>query len=151
MIWLGCNVFNFVAISIFYCSEWVLSLFIQGYRKHILPWCFLTEPNASPANVAADVVNSTSISVSWGQVPLLDQNGVIVSYTVTYISSRTGSARTKNVPAPENQTTLTDLNEHTNYSITVFASTSKGGGTKSTPIVVITDEDSKFVIAVSFL
>ena len=48
--------------------------------------------------------------------------------------------------APANQTTLNGLNEYTNYSITVFASTSKGGGIQSTAIVVITDEDSKFVI-----
>ena len=117
----------------------------------VLPCCFLTESNASPTNVAANVVDSTSILVSWGQVPLLDQNGVILSYTVTYISSRTGSAQTKNVAAPPNQTTLTGLNEHTEYNITVFASTSKGGGPKSAPIVIITDEDSKFVIAVFVL
>ena len=116
-----------------------------------MPFCFLTEPSASPANVTANVLNSTSILVSWGQVPLLDQNGVILSYTVTYTSSRSGSAKTKIVTAPANQTTLTGLNEHTEYSITVFASTSKGGGTKSAPIVIITDEDSKFVIAVFFL
>ena len=57
-----------------------------------------------------------------------------------------GSSQTKGVTAPANQTTLTGLNEYTNYSITVFALTSKGGGIESTPIVVITDEDSKFVI-----
>ena len=45
--------------------------------------------------------------------------------------------------APADQTTLAGLNEYTNYSITVFASTSKGGGNQSTPIVVITDEDSE--------
>ena len=90
--------------------------------------------------------SSTSILVSWGQVPFLDQNGVIVSYTVTYRALPSGSSQTKNVKAPANQITLTGLNEYTNYSITVFASTSKGSGNQSTPIVVITDEDSKFVI-----
>ena len=131
---------------------WVQSLHIRCCRKtFLLPCSFLTEPSASPANVTANVLNSTSISVSWGQVPLLDQNGVILSYTVTYTSSRSGSAKTKIVTAPANQTTLSGLNEHTNYSITVFASTSKGGGTESAPIVIITDEDSKFVIAVFFL
>ena len=44
---------------------------------------------------------------------------------------------------PANQATLTGLNEYTNYSITVFASTSKGGGNQSKPRVVITDEDSE--------
>ena len=132
-----------------FCLE---SLHIRCCGKtFLLHSSFLTEPIASPANVTANVLNSTSIFVSWGQVPLLDQNGVILSYTVTYTSSRSGSAKTKIVTAPANQTTLTGLNEHTEYSITVFASTSKGGGTKSAPIVIITDEDSKFVIAVFFL
>ena len=74
-----------------------------------------------------------------------------MSYTVTYTSLRSGSEQTKNVTAPANQTTLTGLNEHTEYRITVFASTAKGGGIKSTPIKVITDEDSKFANAVFFL
>ena len=92
--------------------------------------------------------SSTSIFFSWGDVPFLDQNGVIVSYTVTYRALPSGSSQTKNVSAAANQTTLTGLNEYTNYSITVFASTSKGGGNQSAPIVVITDEDSKFLIRV---
>ena len=84
--------------------------------------------------------------VSWEEVPFPDQNGVIRSYTVTYRALSSNSSQTKNVTAPASQATLTGLNEYTNYSITVFASTSKGGGNQSTPIVVITDEDSKFVI-----
>ena len=113
-----------------FCLE---SLHIQCCGKtFLLHSSFLTEPIASPANVTANVLNSTSILVSWGQVPLLDQNGVILS-SQFLLQRQTG------------------LNEHTEYSITVFASTSKGGGTKSAPIVIITDEDSKFVIAVFFL
>ena len=108
--------------------------------------CFLTEPNAPPSNVTGHSASSTSILVSWGQVPFLDQNGVILSYTVTYRALPSGSSQTKNVPAPANHTTLSGLNEYTNYSITVFASTSKGSVNQSTPIVVITDEDSKFAI-----
>ena len=111
------------------------------------PCCFLTEPNAPPASVAGHNASSTSIFVSWGQVPFLHRNGVILSYTVTYRALPSGSSQTRNVTAPANQTTLTGLNEYTNYSITVFASTSKGGGNQSTPIVIITDQDSKFVIA----
>ena len=107
-----------------------------------------TEPNAPPDNVKGHVENSTSIFVSWGQVPPSDQNGVILRYTLTYEALPSGSAQTKDVTAPASKTTLTGLNEHTNYSITVFASTSKGRGNESKPIVIMTDEDSKFVIAV---
>ena len=105
--------------------------------------CFEIEPNAPPSNVNGHNVSSTRISVSWRQVPFLDQNGVILSYTVTYRALPSGSSQTKNVIASADQTTLAGLNEYTNYSITVFASTSKGGGNQSTPIVVITDEDSE--------
>ena len=110
------------------------------------PCCFSTEPSAPPSNVSARSASSTSIFVSWGQVPFQDQNGVIVNYTVTYKWLPSGPVQTWNVGASVNQTTVTGLNEFTNYSITVFASTSKGGGIQSTAIVVITDEDSKFVI-----
>ena len=94
-------------------------------------------------------VSSTSIFVSWGQVPFLDQNGVILRYTVTYRALPSGSSQIKNVTAPASQITLPGLNEYTSYSITVFALTLKGGGIESTPIVVITDEDSKFEFVIT--
>ena len=52
--------------------------------------------------------------------------------------------QTKIVDPPENQTTLTGLKKHTNYTITVVAATSKGNGVVSAPIIVITDEDSEY-------
>ena len=76
-------------------------------------------------------------------MPSENQNGIILSYTVTYKALSSGSQLTEEVNAQANETTLTGLNEYTNYSITVFASTSKGGGNASKPIIVITDEDSK--------
>ena len=102
-----------------------------------------TEPNAPPNNVQGENTSSNSILVQWGNVPAADQNGVIVSYTVTYKALPDGSPQRKVVSAPTTQVTLTGLNEYTNYSITVFASTIKGNGNMSEPIVVITDEDSK--------
>jgi len=82
--------------------------------------------------------------VQWDDVPAADQNGVILSYTVTYQALRDGSLQTKVVSAPTTEVTLTDLNEYTNYSITVFASTLKGGGLVSDPTFVVTAQDSKF-------
>ena len=84
--------------------------------------------------------------VQWGDVSAADQNGLILSYTVGYTALPGGSEQTKVVNAPANETTVTELNEYTNYSITVFASTSKGGGNVSEPIIIITDEDSKFAV-----
>ena len=84
--------------------------------------------------------------VEWGEVPPADQNGIVLRYTVTYKALPGGSNKTVVVNAPTTETTLTGLNEFTNYSITVFASTSKGGGNISDPIIVITDEDSKCTV-----
>ena len=108
---------------------------------------FSTVPNAPPSAIQGYNTSSTSIFVDWGDVPQPDQNGIIRSYTVTYKALEpNGKTETQFVPASTTQATLTGLNEYTNYSITVFASTSKGRGNISEPIIVITDEDSKLIL-----
>ena len=67
-----------------------------------------------------------------------------MNYTVTYTELPAGNSRKEIVIAPRTNTTLTVLKKFTNYSITVFASTAKGGGNRSEPIIVITDEDSEY-------
>jgi len=49
------------------------------------------------------------------------------------------------VRAPATEATLTGLKNNTNYSITVFASTVKGGGRISTPIFVMTGKSCKLL------
>ena len=82
--------------------------------------------------------------VEWGYVPAADQNGIIRSYTVTYKALPVGGRQIKLVSAPTTTATLTGLNEHTDYSVTVFASTVKGGGNVSEPLTIRTEEDSEF-------
>ena len=103
----------------------------------------LVEPNAPPVDVQGHDISSTSIWVDWDTVPVADQNGIILSYTVTYTALPGGIPRTAVVSAPITHVTLRGLEEHTNYSILVFASTVKGDGNGSDPIIVTTDEDSK--------
>ena len=86
--------------------------------------------------------------VQWGDVPAADQNGIILRYTVTYKALPGGTPKTEVVIAPTTETTLTTLNEYTNYSITVFASTVKRDGNISEPIIVTTDEDSKLLFRI---
>ena len=97
-------------------------------------------PNTPPANVTGKNVTSTSIFVQWDEVPANNQNGAIVNYTVV----PNGSPTAEVVIAPKRNATLTGLKKFTNYRMTVFASTAKGGGNRSDPIIVITDEDSKY-------
>ena len=101
-------------------------------------------PNAPRAKVTGNNETSTSIFVQWDEVPADNQNGVIVNYTVTYTELPSGSSLDEVVIVPKRNITLVLLKKFTDYSITMFASTSKGGGSRSDPIFVITDEDSEY-------
>ena len=105
---------------------------------------FSTAPNAPPSDVQGYITSPTSILVEWGNVPVADQNGIILRYTVKYTALPEGSEQTKVVNVPTTEATLMDLNEHTNYTIKVFASTVKGDGNVSEPITRRTGEDSEF-------
>ena len=79
----------------------------------------------------------------WEEVPSVEQNGIITRYTITY-QSQTENDNGIVVAGPdERQTNLTNLKEYVIYNITVFASTVRGNGPPSHPIVVTTDQDSK--------
>ena len=110
---------------------------------------FPLEPSAPPANVRGHNTSSTSVLVEWNDVPAADQNGIILCYTITYESQTENHNGKETVYYPTLQTELTGLNEYVNYSITVFASTVKGNGPTSSPIFVITDEDSKYSFYIS--
>ena len=109
------------------------------------------EPNAPPANIQGHNTSSTSIWVDWETVPVAYQNGIILTYTVTYRALPAGILQTAKVRAPSTQVTLRGLKKYTNYSIFVFASTAKGDGNASDPITVTTDEDSKLLNAIKCL
>ena len=87
--------------------------------------------------------------MDWDIVPVTDQNGIILTYTVTYKALAGGIPQSTVVIAPTTQANLSGLTKYRSYSITVFASTAKGDGNASEPIIVITDEDSKLSIAVA--
>ena len=102
---------------------------------------FTSEPSAAPTNVRGHNTSSTSILVEWGDVPAANQNGIILTCTITYYSLIEDDNGSKTVDYTDHQLYLTGLREYVNYSITVFASTAKGNGPYSNPIFVITDQD----------
>lgn len=87
--------------------------------------------------------SSTSIFVQWNEVPVADQNGVILTYTITFQSLTTKHNGSVTVNYPELQKNVTHLQEYINYSVRVYASTEKGNGPASEPIVVITDQEGE--------
>ena len=89
-------------------------------------------------------LSSKSILVTWNEVPPADQNGIIMSYNITYQSLTENHSNSTTVNYTVRQVTLSDLKEFVNYSITVFASTKIGDGPASDPVYVKTDEDGKY-------
>ena len=80
----------------------------------------------------------------WDEVAADKQNGIITGYTITYHSQTENDNGNVQVNGSVRQTELTNLKEYVKYYITVFASTVKGDGPASDPIVVRTDQDSKY-------
>ena len=105
------------------------------------------EPTAAPADFTVGETTSQSISLSWGAVPESDRNGIITGYKVVYQALPNGKRLTVNVSAgnggERTSTTLSGLNQFTNYSIRVLAYTVKGDGPQSPEKTVQTKEDSK--------
>ena len=88
--------------------------------------------------------SSTSILVKWDEVLANKQNGIITSYTITYQSQTENDYGSIQAGPDDRQKELTNLEEYVNYNITVFASTVKGDGPASDPVIVVrTDQDSK--------
>ena len=84
--------------------------------------------------------------MDWWIVPVADQNGIILTYTVTYKALPSGSPQRTVVSAPTTQVSLTGLMKYRRYRITVLASNAKGNGPASQPIIVTTDQDGKLSI-----
>ena len=106
----------------------------------------IPEPDGFPQNVRGQNSSSTSILVTWDEVPADQQNGIITGYNITYQSQTENDNGNVQVNGPVRQTELTNLKEYVNYNIAVFASTVKGDGPASPVIVVRTDQDSKYFI-----
>ena len=87
--------------------------------------------------------SSTRIVVSWEEVPADQQNGIITGYTITYQSLTENHNGNVSAGPNDRQRNITGLKEYVNYNITVFASTVKGNGPHSSPVLVRTDQDSK--------
>ena len=104
---------------------------------------FISEPSAAPLNVRGHNTSSTSIFVTWDDVPAADKNGIITSYNITYHSLTENHSNSTTVDYRNRQVILMGLREFVNYSITVSASTMIGPGPASDVVIVITGEDSK--------
>ena len=110
---------------------------------------FISEPSGAPKNLSLGNTTSTSIFVMWEAVSRAEQNGIIISYNVSYRVLGNGSGGPINstlVSARKMYVNLTGLIKDMYYNIRVLASTSKGDGIYSNPKKFRTNEDSKSLL-----
>ena len=96
----------------------------------------------APQSVTYENTSSTTIRVSWD--PPTDFNGPNEGYEVSYVRLETNVQNTTG----RLTTTSVDINNleiYEEYNLTVVAFTDKGAGTSSEILLVLTDEDCKFV------
>ncbi len=86
-------------------------------------------PSGYPENVILEEAFATSLRLAWKSVPLIEQNGKIVKYSVLYkdINSR-GNASEVVVPTPGSSVLLEGLSADTVYDVRLCAFTAVGPG-----------------------
>ena len=105
-----------------------------------------TEPATPPQNVQATAFSSTQITVTWNEVPAIEQNGDIVVYEVRFEPLQftevllTEYRNTTNMSA-----VLTGLQQYVEYNISVRAYTSVGPGFLSEDVTERTFEDRELI------
>ena len=93
-------------------------------------------PSAAPNSVSVYAMSSTAITVQWGPVPCIEQNGDITGYTVRVLES--GEMERVEDVGDVNEVTISDLTPFTTYSIQVAAVNSEGTGPYSDLIIIDT-------------
>ena len=108
---------------------------------HPLP-CICTVPGSPPSNITVTPASPSQLTVTWGQVPEIDQNGPIILYDVLYspLDTFDGQLNTSyTVSTNLTSVVLEDLEEFLEYNVSVRAYTEVGPGNYSEPVSNITD------------
>ena len=85
-------------------------------------------------------VTSSTITVVWGEVPCIHQNGDITGYSVQYEVTGSGSTESMAVDGDSDggMATISGLEAATMYEYQVAGTTSAGPGEYSTPMTTLT-------------
>ena len=104
-----------------------------------------SDPASPPSEINVMASSSTSITVTWGIVPPIDQNGIITMYEVLYQPEETFdgaiASESRTLPFTDMSVVLTDLEEFVGYAIFVRAFTSLGAGPFSNGVIETTNTD----------
>ncbi len=97
-------------------------------------------PSVAPNNVTAVAVNSSVLAVTWEQLPVDQQNGIVQYFTVTVQVQQTSAM----FSIDTTELTITISNLHPAYDhILRVAAVTVATGPFSDPVTVTTPDDSK--------
>ncbi|RDD35988.1 Tyrosine-protein phosphatase Lar, partial [Trichoplax sp. H2] len=88
-------------------------------------------PSSHPQSIITTVLSSTSINVSWQPPQILDRNGIIVTYSLRYNSTRWNDNGIIQTTGSNTKVILQNLIPFTTYNITIKAATIVGYGPES--------------------
>ena len=99
-------------------------------------------PSSPPQNVMVIDDDPASLRVTWQPPPLIDQNGLIRSYFITY--HRTDDSLVSgSVSATGNESIVSDLDPFVSYSVQVAARNDEGFGAFSSIIDQVSGQAGK--------
>ena len=100
-------------------------------------------PSAAPNSVSVSEVTFSSITVQWGAVDCIHQNGDITGYSVQY--GEVGRSITHTLSSTRFSGTISNLLSSTEYFIEVAAVNTVGIGVYSNAIIIETKQSNAFL------
>ena len=85
----------------------------------------LTAPASAPTNISASEITSSSFTLSWSEIPMEDQNGIIREYVINITEVNTGMTVQK--VSTMNSLALENLHPYYTYMVIVAAYTIENG------------------------
>ena len=117
-------------------------VYVYNYVHNYLNIIHETIVTDAPSNVDATVLTSRSVEVTWDAFPVSSGvTGYNISYTTNASYTSGGSVMVNDVATASY--TLTDLEEYTNYTISVQATSNSGMSENSDEVLVTTYTDGK--------
>ena len=99
-------------------------------------------PSSPPQNVTVVSVDPASLMVTWQPPPLIDHNGPLTEYAITY--QRIGYLDVMNVSVIVTDFKISGLSPFVNYSVSIAAINTDGIGVFSTIISQLSGQDGKY-------
>ena len=104
---------------------------------------FSSVPSAAPENLTGEALSSTSIIISWKPLPIEEQNGIIIHYTIHLLEVPTNRTLTYEQEGQHTMLVIDLLHPYYDYECTVGAVTAVGNSPLSEILMIRTLPDSK--------